>query len=241
MVLEVLLICRLILGRFWQHYPYFFVYVAFFVAQTVALIAILRWAPAEYRTWYWGSGFANLGLRFFVVGEVYRHTFPANSSLRRMVSGGLTVVGMMVSTIVVAMLWGIEVYGKSHLWNLALERSFGFAQAVLILMILTVARYYHVPLGKNVWGIAIAFGMYSSVIIANSAFVDIAHSFLPYWQILAPFSSVMMLSIWLWCTWSYAPNPVVTAEEIAAQQADLSEWSQGWGQTVSTVRKVMNS
>ena len=149
MMLEALLISRLVLGRFWRYCPYFFAYVVFFVAQSAALFVVLRWLPANTALVLGNLGFANLGLRFLIVGEVFRQAFPAGSSLRRVVASGFTVVGLMVTTVVLGMLWGIEIYGKSHLWNLAFERSFGFAQAVLILLILNVARYYHVQLGRE--------------------------------------------------------------------------------------------
>lgn len=147
---------------------------------------------------------------------------------------------LLVGTLAVGMLWGIHVFGKAHLWDLAVERSFGFAQAVLILLILIVARYYHVQMGRNVWGIAVAFGMYSSLIIANSAFLDLLHSFLPYWTVLAPLSLVAMLAIWTWAVWIYAPNPAPVVGVMDAEDVALRSWSEGWGQTLSTVRKVMN-
>ena len=241
LVLEVSLIYRLLSGRLWRQYPYFFSYVAFFVAQTVALFVILEVAPRDYPTWYWRTGMLNLLLRFLVIGEVFRHAFPKDSPLRRVVSGRLATVILVVGTLLTGMLWGIEAYGKSHSIYLALERSFGFAQALLILMVLIVARYYQVQLGRNSWGIAVAFGMYSSLDTANSAFVDIMHSFFPYWQLLGPLSLVVMLGMWTWAVWAFYPNPVVAGVgEIADGAGSLREWADGWGQTVSTVRKVMN-
>jgi hypothetical protein len=123
----------------------------------------------------------------------------------------------------------------------ALDRSFGFAQAVLILLVLTVARYYQVQLGRNVWGMAVAFGMYSSLSTANSAFVDVFHSFFPYWALLGPLSLVVMLTMWTWAVWTFYPNPVmVPVGEVADNARDLRQWADNWGQTVTSVRKVMN-
>jgi hypothetical protein len=241
LVLEVALICRLLFSRLWRHYPYFFSYVAFFVAQTLVLFLILRTAPRDYAPWYWRTGMLNLLMRFFVIGEVFRQAFPADSPLRRVVSGRFAAAILFVGTLLTGMLWGIEAYGKSHSLYLALERSFGFAQAILILMVLIVARYYQVQLGRNVWGIAVAFGMYSSLDTANSAFVDIMHSFFPYWQVLGPLILVVMLAMWTWAVWGYYPNPEQAGLAEGANHAgDLREWADGWGRTVSTVRRVIN-
>ncbi len=180
-------------------------------------------------------------MRSLVIVEVFRQAFPQESPLRRIVAGGFAVVVLLVGTALTGLLWGIEAYGKSHSMYLALERSFGFAQAVLILMVLIVARYYQVQLGRNVWGIAVAFGIYSSLDTANSAFMDMFHSFFPYWQLLGPISLVVMMGMWTWAVWAYYPNPVaLRAREMANHADDLREWADGWGQTVSTVRKVMN-
>jgi hypothetical protein len=241
LVLEVTLVCRLLFGGLWRQYPYFFSYVAFFVAQTVMLFAILRIAPHDYASWYWRSGMLNLVLRFFVIGEVFRSAFPKDSPLRRIVTGRFAAVILVVGTLLTGMLWGIEAYGKSHSLYLALNRSFGFAQALLILMVLIVARYYQVPLGRNAWGIAVAFGMYSSLDTANSAFVDIMHSFFPYWQLLGPLSWVALLGMWTWAIWTFYPNPAMAAvPTIADTSNSLTDWAQDWGETVSSVRKAIN-
>jgi hypothetical protein len=239
--LEVLLICRLSLDKIWRRYPYFFAYVVFVIVQTVVLYAIFRLARSFYVPWYLNSGMVNLWARFLVVWEVFRHTFPSRSSLRRIVSGGFTAALLLVGTLLAAMTWGIQTYGRSHSVYRALDRSFGFAQAVLILLVLIVARYYHVELGRNVWGMAVAFGMYSSLSTANSAFVDMFHFFFPYWALIGPLSLVVMLTMWTWSVWTFYPNPVVVGAGAVADNAhDLREWAEGWGQTVSTVRKVMN-
>jgi hypothetical protein len=147
----------------------------------------------------------------------------------------------MLGTLLASMSWGIHAYGKSHSMYRALDRSFGFAQAILILIVLIVARYYQVQLGRNVWGMAVAFGMYSSLSTANSAFVDLFHSFFPYWALVGPLSLVVMLGMWTWAVWAFYPNPAVAgAREISDSAGDLHEWADGWGQTVSTVRKVIN-
>jgi hypothetical protein len=241
LVLEVMLVCRLLFGGLWRQYPYFFSYVAFFVAQTVVLFAILRIAPHDYAAWYWRTGTLNLLMRFFVIGEVFRQAFPKDSPLRRVVSGRFAAAILVAGTLLTGMLWGIEAYGKSHSLYLALDRSFGFAQAFLILMVLFVARYYQVQLGRNAWGIAVAFGMYSSLDTANSAFVDIMHSFFPYWQLLGPLSWVALLSMWTWAIWTFYPNPVIAGiPEMADTSRSLRDWADDWGETVSSVRKAMN-
>jgi hypothetical protein len=241
MLLELSLVYRLFVSGVWRRFPYFFAYVIFVVVQSAALYIVFRWARTLYVPWYLNSGMINLWARFLVVWEIFRHTFPERSSLRRMISGGSMAIALLVGTLLAAMSWGIQSYGTSHSVYRALDRSFGFAQAVLVLAILIVARYYQIQLGRNVWGLAVAFGMYSSMSTINSAFVDVFHFFFPYWALLGPLSLVVMLTMWIWSAWSYYPNPVaVGSGGIAAQANDLREWADGWGQTISSVRKATN-
>jgi hypothetical protein len=239
--LEALLVWRLVKGGMFRHYPCFSVFVGYIIGQYVALVAVLRWAPTEYAAWYWNSGAVNVCLRFLLVWEVFRQTFPKTSPLHRMVSKQAALVTIALISVSTGMLWAVQNYSKSHSVYLAMDRSFGFVQAVLILAILTLARYYHLPVGRNIWGIAVAFGMYSSLSTAASALIDIMRtSFFPYWHLLSPFSFVAMLSMWIWAIWSYAPNQVVTANESIDPAGDVGRWADRWGRAVSTARKVLH-
>jgi len=239
--LEGILAYRLIKGALWRYYPFFAFYIAYVAAQSIIGIAILQSAPGAYPVWFWRIGVGNICLRFLVIWEVFRHTFPKASPLRRMVTRQFTIGVLALSTVLSGMLWAIEIYGKSHSVYLAMERSFGFVQAVLVLTVLILARYYHLAVGRNIWGIAVAFGMYSSLSTAASALVDLAHSsFFPFWYFLSPLSVVAMLSLWTWALWIYAPNPIPNADTLIDATGDFDRWPEDWGRAISTVRKVMH-
>jgi hypothetical protein len=240
-VLEALLVWRLVKDGIWRHYPYFSLLVVYGVSQHVILFAVLHLSPLAYPSWYWGSGVIHIFLWFLLIWEVFRQTFPKASPLHRMVSRQAAIGTIVLISISTGMLWAVETYGKSHSVYLAMERSFGFVQAVLILAVLTLARYYHLPVGRNIWGIAVAFGMYSSLSTAASALVDLMHaSFFPYWYLLSPFSVVAMLGMWIWALWIYAPNPTVAADALSDPTGEFERWPENWGRAVSTVRKVMH-
>jgi len=236
LVLETLLVFRLCTTGLWRRYGFVLactLYVLIF--QTILSFLIFQYAPRLYAQYYWDTETLNMALRFLIVWELFRHTFPAGSPLRRMVSTGLAM-----STLIVMAFWGLETYGKFHSLPLAVERSFGFAQAVLVMAILFTARYYQVPLGRNVWGVAVAFGMQSSLYTANAALIDILHAFLPYWRFFGPLTFVAMMGMWTWALWIYAPNPAIPVEASINQEDALEQWSREWGRTVSVARKAMN-
>jgi hypothetical protein len=211
------------------------------VARNGAGYAIEQLHPRFYPGFYWHSDGVDMAFRFLVVWEVFRLVFPKGTALRRALARGFGVFGLGLLILAVGMFWSFETYAKVHAIYPALERSFGFAQAVLILGVLLTARYYGVPLGRNIRGIAIAFGAWVSVSTANNAMIDLTHSFLPYWRVLWPLSSVAMFGIWVWATWVYAPNPPLPAGEQIAQQADVAWWQENWNRTISATRKVMHS
>ena len=102
-----------------------------------------------------------------------------------------------------------------------------------------IARYYGLPLGRNLMGMAIGFGVWVSVLTANNAMYDEAHKFLPYWRVLSQVSLLVMLCVWNWALFQYAPNPVITESEASVQDAELGAWTEHWNQTVSSARRIV--
>jgi hypothetical protein len=245
--LEITLAWRLAKERLWREYPLFALFLAFVIAQGGVGFAVLRYAPSAYPVWYSRTGVAHVLLRFGLVWEIFRHTFPKESPLRQMLSKKTLVELLAIITLAtcmlsaVGMLWVIQTYGRSHSMFLAMERSFGFVQAALILAILATARYYHLSLGRNLWGIAVALGAFCSLSTAASAITDFARStFFPLWYFLSPIGFVAMLAVWTWAMWGYAPNPAPDAGALIDPAGDFGRWSEDWGRAVSTVRKVSN-
>ena len=240
-VLEAAICWRIVKGRLWRYYPVFTAYIAYVIAQSGAGFLAIRYAPSSYPAWYWVTGITNIFLRFLLIWEVFRLTFPETSPLRRILSRQSAVKSLALITVLTALLWAVESYDKSHSVYLATERSFGFVQAVLILGVVTLARYYQLHLGRNLWGIAVAFGLYCSLSTVAAAGLELARLiFFPYWYLLSPLSFVAMLGIWTWAVWTYAPNRALGTDGTIDPTRDLGVWSENWGRAVSTIRKVSN-
>ena len=239
-VLEVCLLSCLLRRGEWKVYPYFFSFALWMVVRSISFFPAQRLSATAYRNFYWGSDTVDIVLRFLIVWEVFRHVFPKDSGLHNLAAKGFKAVAITVTAFAVGAFWSYETYTHFHSVYPALERVFGFAQAVLILSILAAARYYELPLGRNISGIALAFGAWASMSTANNAMIDLRHSFLPYWQLLRPLSFVAMLGMWTWAMWSYAPNPRIEVDPAADPIANLSQWTDGWEQATSTVRRVIH-
>ena len=222
----------------WRRYPFFSCYALYLVAQAIALFCTLSFVPVLYVKVYWYSEGVNVLLHFFVIWEVFRHVFLKSSVLHEIVLRGFMfgVLGMIV--FLAAISWGAENYESSHSVLFASERTLGFCQAFLILAILLLARYYNLHLGRNLWGVAVGFGLFSSFSIVNFALIDLVPSFFPYWQLLTPFGFVSMLGMWTWAIWNYSPNQVVTGG--AFDHSDIERWSENWSQALSVIRRVIH-
>jgi hypothetical protein len=192
--------------------------------------------PVLYTKVYWYSEGVSVLLRFFVIWEVFRHVFRNSSVLHEIALKGFMsgVLGMIV--LLTAVSWGAKNYEISHSVFFASYRTIGFCQAFLILAILLLARYYNLHLGRNIWGIAVGFGLFSSFLIVNFALIDLVPSFFRYWQLLTPFGFVSMMYMWTWAIWIYSPNQVVTGGTF--DQSDLEQWSENWNQSLSAIRRI---
>lgn len=236
---ELCLAWRLLRKDIWRTYSYFSFFVLWVILRSFANFAF-RGSPNAYRTLYWVTDVIDVGLRFLIVWEVFRHTFPKSSALHKVVSRGFGVTAMGLVILSLGTFWSYATYVRFHSVYPALERSFAFAQAVMILGILLAARYYEVQLGRNVRGIAIAFGAWSSITTANYAMIDLRHSFLPYWQIVLPLSFVAIFSVWAWAVWVYEPNPAIETTQSEALSSGVAQWAEGWDRATSTVRRVIH-
>jgi len=178
-------------------------------------------------------------LRFLVVWEVFRHIFPKGSALNVIFFRGFAMVVAALLMLAVGTFWSYQTYARAHSVWAVLERSSNFTQAAMTLGLLLAARYYGVPLGRQLRGIAIAFGAWASIATANNAVVDLLGSFLPYWQIVRPLSFVALIGTWTWALWKLSPEPRIAQHSV--QPSELSTWTESWNRTQSSLRRVKPS
>ena len=244
--LELGAVVLLLRKNLWREYPFFFAYVVWLlIGNTAILVTDLYFRPA-YTSVYWYIDSVDIALRLLVVLEVFRQIFPKGSGLNRSLSKGLQSVAFGLLALACAIFWGYQRYPglpvdfaeRVRALHLALDRSFGFVQALMILGTLIVARYYGLRFGRNIRGIALGFGAWASISTADNALVAMANVSSPlraFFSYMRPLSFVFMLVVWVWALWVYEPNPPIreSAEE------DLSRWAQDWNRTISAARTMI--
>jgi hypothetical protein len=242
-LLNVCLLWRLVRATLWRRLSLLFSYLVYsLVVMDLAQYATFRVFPHLYASLYWNCETVSLVLRFLVVWELYRETFFRESSRRHFSSQRLSMLAFAAVLVALSGFSGFAGYRNFHSLYPSLESGIGFAQATLVLTLLLGARHYGIRLGRNVWGIAVGLGAYTSIVTAQFALYHLNRSlFLPYWQVLVPLSFNAMLAMWTWALWNESPRPRVEMTFDEQRAGDLLWWSDRWEKTLTAVRKVIHS
>jgi hypothetical protein len=243
--LELAVLLLLVRNHIWREYSFFVVYAIWLLmGNSVILIADLYFRSA-YATIYWYIDSLDIVLRLLVVWEVFHQVFPKTSALNRSLSKGLGCVALGLLAVACGTFWIYQndpslptnFADRVRAIHLALDRSFGFVQALMILGTLVVARYYGLKFGRNIRGIALGFGAWASISTADNALVAMVSAgniFRSFFSYMRPLSFVMMLVVWIWALWVYDPNPPIKESE----GLELGRWTEDWNRTISTARKL---
>lgn len=225
-------------GGLLKRYPFFYVYLGYVFALNVLLLLGAQFQFPGYSLAYWWGAAVAASLRFLVVWEVFRQSFSPWQHVRRLIAQAAT---FLLAGLAVTVMLGNErlaVFYKADSFFPDLERKLGLIQASLLILCLCLARYYAVPLGRNVWGMAVGLGIYLSIAVMNFSALELEGSFLPFWRYIRPFSFIGMAAMWAWALWSYAPNPKPVSDPVEATQRGLEWWRHAWGEARTALRRV---
>jgi hypothetical protein len=116
------------------------------------------------------------------------------------------------------------------------EQYSSLAQALLLLTVAGVARYYRIPFGRNARGLIFSFGPYLLVDSLSFASDEVFRGFAHHLELLPAASFTVMIGVWVWAFWTFAPSPQVAM----AQQPDVywkRQWNSVWETTLGAVRR----
>jgi hypothetical protein len=206
-VLETFLLVRCARGRFYREYPGFFSYIA-----VVLLASVLRYSvrqnPGTYALVYWYSQVVSLVAGYVVILEIYRRALKDYPGAAKMAQT------LLMAIFVLVVLKAVWASAGSTGWSIArtyeeLERGLRVIQATALIAILGLLAYYRIPLGRNLKGILLGFGLFVgvSVTVLTLRFgfgdrLQLVYRYLP------PFTYFAVLIIWCSALWSYHANPV---------------------------------
>jgi hypothetical protein len=189
-----------------RKYSYFYAYVLS-VLSSFALTIIYLINRPSYNRWYWPIQFVTLFFGCGVVIEIFRHVlspYPGAEKLAK--AAAFTAFGAVFCLAIIFAV--LHLNPTSSAAAIELERNVRAVQAVLLFAILAVILSYRVPIGRNILGMIVGYGIYIAVSLISRSIEAFAGGWLRLvWLYVQPLSFEASLAIWLMALWSYHPNP----------------------------------
>jgi hypothetical protein len=221
LVLEIVLLLRGLRGELHRKYRLFYVYMSCVFLQSFFLLIIYFVRPTYYKPFYWYAEFVSVVLGCGVVWGIYRRALCRFPGAARMARNVLFFVLIVVFSRVLANTWDGTVWWPSGT-VIALERDFRAVQAVLLIGLLVVIAFYRIPLGRNLWGMMLGYGLFIGTnVIILALRVLVGDSFQTAWKYLQPLSYLAVLCAWCVTLWSYRAVPVPETEPRIEQDYQL--------------------
>lgn len=205
--LLTLLLVRSVLGRFFTKYLVFYFYLSYVLLESLLSFYVYVFNPGAYQGFYWNTQFLSVALGYCVIWEIYTQALAEYAGVARMARCLLSVIFVVVLAKVLVN----TVSGSA--WSLAettaqLERNLRSIQAFLLVGILGLLVYYAIPVGRNLRGMILGYGLFIGTRMINltvqSYLLEEFHLWSEYVQPMAYFVTLL-----IWCVtfWSYHPNP----------------------------------
>lgn len=193
-------------GRFLSKFSAFYSYIVYFLATGLVLHVIYLIAPQYFVTLFWLRFFTLVLAEFVLVVEIGDHLFkryPALGALGRVVTFG--IAGVFFALYILPAL--VEAR-PTDMAVLDLVKRSALTKGIILVALFAAARYYSIPVGRNVAGIALGLATYLAIHTANFALAEHIgrEAYAPIFATVGPLSQVVCLVTWTVALWRYAPG-----------------------------------
>lgn len=175
-ILLELLLFRASRNALLRRYPLFFTYIACTFVGDIALFAVYRTSSQiVYQYSYWAKEFVCILAGYCLVVEILERTLAGYEGPRKLAraTGSTLFVIVFVAT---AGMWLVELGSHLFTTSLQVERNLRSAELILLAVVISVALYYDLPIGKNLRGITIGYGMWVGTVVVERAIQSFAPS-----------------------------------------------------------------
>lgn len=165
-------------------------------------------ASANFNRVMWFRVLLSFVAEFAVLVEISDHIFNPYIAIRklsRLLTGGLCAL--------FSILYILPPILKTRSWDIAVlsfAQETALAKGLIVIVILFAARYFRLPLGRNVAGMVLGFAFYLTVSIVTftAAIYYGKELFENLMSWLWPLSYDLCLLVWAVALWRYEPVPV---------------------------------
>lgn len=201
-------------------FPFFYSYLTFSLAGSLAVYALSWLVPALHARVYWWHYLVTVLAEFAVIVEISDHLFEPYPAIRGL--GRLLVASISVLLFLVYVLPSLATYPSSSAFLLGFIKKASTLKAVALLAVLGVASRYRLNGGRNISGMALGFGVYLGINLAHFA---LAERYGTTFRLGIPVAFTLALVIWTVALWSYRPASPTVKEIKAAEGLRGSEVS----------------
>lgn len=214
------LILRGVYARTVARYPVFYFYLSYVLFESlVRAYSYYNYYfshPSVYAAVFWYTQVFSLALGYCVIWEVYRQALADYPGVARL--GYILLAGLFL--LVVAQGFS-EMFGSAAVPTIELpallERSLRTIQALLLVAIVALLVYYQIPLGRNLRGLVVGYGLFVGASVVSLTLRAYWGYNAEFWnRYVPPLAYLFALVIWTAALWSYHPNPrpqrVITLE-----------------------------
>lgn len=202
--LEVAILLRGFASRSLRHYPYFYSYLGYVLAQEFLRMVVYSSYPSLYPEVYWSTQFGGLVFGCGVVWEIYRvalATFPGAQRVARYAFGLVGLVLLLKAAVGIGhtrLNWAVST-------TVDLERDLRLVQAIALSALVSVVIFYGLSLGRNLNGLIVGYGLFVASSVTNLAIrARLGDGFQLWWQYLQPSLYAVVLLVWSVCLWNYS-------------------------------------
>lgn len=204
--LETLLIGWSIRSGLLSKYPVFYFYIVVVLFSDVSRYVVYKEAASHYRLWWWATEYFGVLLGYWLLMDILEKALAPYAGVRKFARGvGLTTLAAVLAFTVLE--WRLEnKHTLAALTSIEIERNLRSAEVVLLCAFLVAIVLYGAPLGRNLRGIVLGYGIYIALdLTANAARSHFGASFQTIWRVVHSYSYLCALAIWTLSLWSFTP------------------------------------
>lgn len=191
-------------------FPVFYLYLAYSILEGIFLTSFAWFQPADYVIVSWGMRFLSVTFLYSILWEITRHMFSEYAGARRIcrdiiLSLFVFVVGRVLLALILDSAW---VSGRAID---VIDRDLHVIAGLLFAGIIAVARYYVIPLGRNLMGLTLGYGLFIGIaLVALAVRSYVWEEYAIWWDQGIRLASFLCLTVWTFSLWSNHPNPKVS-------------------------------
>lgn len=207
-VLEATILFRCVQTRIFREYPFFWAYLCcVFLGDVVMLPASKLLTTEAFRSAYWTREFVCVLAGYAVLMEIVEKAFAYFDGPKKLGRNAamLTLAAVVGVTSFEAMAEHVFYTVRT---TIQVEANLRGAELILLSIVIAVTSYYSIPVGRNLKGIIVGYGICTVAVALNEAFRSFAGpSFQATFAAIWSYSYVVSLVIWGVMLWTYEANP----------------------------------